>query len=125
MRQAKEPPRALRQELWWAGPSSDEPTKRPNSRRLRPLHNNNSRRKRKQRLCTNRGSTPLSGRFPLAWMHGDTPLSDYLSSCPSRRLPVNLVQYPASSTIQSIVDVIPYFQKEPSLGARRSHLRYK
>jgi hypothetical protein len=62
--------------LWLAEQSKDKPTKHPSSRLRRPLPNNNSSRKPKQRPRTNRVSTNLSEHSLRAWKLADTPLNE-------------------------------------------------
>src|SRR6516165_889774 len=62
--------------LWREGGGNGKPTKRPSSRRHRPLPNNSSRKKRKRRPHISRVSTHLNGVSPLVWTLADTPSND-------------------------------------------------
>jgi hypothetical protein len=63
---------------WWVEQSKDEPTKRPSSKQRRPLPNNNSSKKLKQRPHTNKVSTHLSDHSLHVWTLADTQLNNNL-----------------------------------------------
>ena len=84
MKRAREQPLEPLPGLRWAEQSKEEPTKHPNSRRFRPLHSNNSRRKLKQRPHTNRASTRLNEASVHVWTLADIQLSSTLGLGPDK-----------------------------------------
>jgi len=94
MKRVKEQRLELQPGQWWVEQSKGKPIKRPSSRRRRPLPNNNSSRKPKQRPRTNRVSTNLRTHFLPAWTLADTPLNSDL-----RDTRIGLVDYTKLSRI--------------------------
>ena len=83
MKRAKEQPLEPLPGQWWVEQSKDEPTKHPSSKRRKPLLNNNSSRKLKQRRHTNRVLTHLSAHSLHVWTLADIPLNDNLGLGPN------------------------------------------
>ena len=78
MKQVKEQPLEPLPGPWLGEQSKEEPTKHPSSKQRRPLPNNNSSRKLKQRPHTNKVSTHLSDHSLRVWTLADTPLNNNL-----------------------------------------------
>jgi hypothetical protein len=76
MKRVKEQRLELQPGQWWVEQSKDAPTKHPSSKQRRPLLNNNSSKKLKQRPHINKVSTHLSAHSLHVWMLADIPLSD-------------------------------------------------
>jgi len=82
MKRVKEQRLELQPAQWWVEQSKGEPTKHPSSKQRRPLPNNNSSRKLKQRPHTNKVSTHLSDHSLHVWTLADTPLNNNLGLGP-------------------------------------------
>src|ERR1700747_3804508 len=78
MKRVKEQQLELQPGQWWVEQSKGEPTKHPSRKQRRPLPNNNSSRKLKQRPHTNKVSTHLSDHSLHVWTLADTPLNSNL-----------------------------------------------